>query len=369
MKFEMKVLSPVHIGNGNKISPFEYLMHGKFHRVDMSSLFKDDAFDVEQFIKKIDDLSFFGMGFDNGKRFFGMPFEDVQKKHVRYSLTVGDAAKAMRGGKEVSEFIKTRGQVFIPGSSLKGAIRTAFLYYVLKHDEGLYDAAVRTLQGNAQRYRRNPCDAIEKMVFGDSPTEDVMKAFIVSDTNVVSPGEVLQLQSIGVLSATAFNQLREKFSLLAECLGIESMLSFSIKLDEFFFKSSIADLGFSKGENDVVALAEICNDYADDLIDYEYNFFKQYQTEYEDVLRFYEWLSDFRYETLRENEFLLRLAWGSGWQTMTIGRLFQDEPVFNQLRSMYRLGRKNVDVFPKSRRVVYDEKIYPLGWIHVRECS
>jgi len=41
MKYEIEVISPVHIGSGGTISPIEYVVENNFYRVDMDRLFED----------------------------------------------------------------------------------------------------------------------------------------------------------------------------------------------------------------------------------------------------------------------------------------------------------------------------------------
>ena len=66
---------------------------------------------------------------------------------------------------------------------------------------------------------------------------------------------------------------------------------------------------------------------------------------------------------------LLRVGWGTGWYSKTIGLLLEAHPKFESLRRKLGLGRsprtkRFYDVFPKTRRVTVDGK--PLGWINLR---
>ncbi|MCD6474474.1 MAG: type III-A CRISPR-associated RAMP protein Csm5 [Thermoplasmata archaeon] len=130
MKYKIETLSPIHIGSGEKISPMEYVMDNKFNRIDMDELFRDKEFNVNGFIEDTRLNSFY----------LGDKYGNIAKRHVMYSLDISKDAldHIMSKKSEILEFIKTGGKPYIPGSSIKGAIRTAIMWYALKNDEELY---------------------------------------------------------------------------------------------------------------------------------------------------------------------------------------------------------------------------------------
>jgi len=127
MKVKVKVITPVHIGSGQSISPSGYFIdreRGNFNFLNMDSLFRDPGFSRyrEEFIRKAATA-----------RYIGEIIQDYNllKKHILYSVP---ATVEARSGNpiEVKLFIKSAGRPYIPGSSLKGAIVTALIYYALK---------------------------------------------------------------------------------------------------------------------------------------------------------------------------------------------------------------------------------------------
>jgi len=348
-KYNIEIMSPVHIGNGNKISPMEYILEDKFDRIDMDSLFEDKDFPKDEFIEKAKSYVYLGSFYPN-----------IAKRHKLYSLEVCDELKKKKRVKEVFEFIKSGGKAYIPGSSLKGSIRTAILYYAIRNDVEIYSLVKNQLTqlsimgGN----KKKADDQVEEKFFGKT-TYDFMKGCIVSDSNLASP-DILKLELIKVLSVNIANKLQPKLELLAETL-VGNKFEISIKIDDFYFKGEAKELGFSNKKEYLENLPNICNEYSKSLIEYEIDFFKKYGNEYKDLIEFYENLKNI------ENGFLLRISWGSGWHSMSVARLFQEEPFFMELRKKFRLGRKGIKIFPKSRKVVVDDKIYPLGWIKLEE--
>jgi len=123
MKCKLRIITPVHIGNGGEIPPFEYLMEGGvFYRIDVDGLFRDRNFDKEKFLKLAQahqSLRAFGTG--------------LVKRHVAYELELGEG---IREGFKVREFVKSSGKLYVPGSSIKGSILSALYWHELRRLAG-----------------------------------------------------------------------------------------------------------------------------------------------------------------------------------------------------------------------------------------
>ena len=375
MKYEIEVISPVHIGGGGTISPIEYVVEDNFYRADMDRLFKDERFDTEGFIEDAKAGAFYLGRFAPG----------VAKEHVRYALEITPSARTklqqligrLSRSSEVREHIKTKEEAYIPGSSVKGAIRTAILWWVLKNDPNRFNRAKRHLE-NLVRSRdrvdkKRVADEIEKEVFGIDPTHDLLKALQVSDTNAVATNN-LKIEEVRTLTTTPRGHNWKSFYTYVEALKPGTKLVLETKIDEFLLEDDAAsELHFENKKRLVREIPRICNEFADMFIEDEMRFFRQYNRpgELDDVLEFYEMLRERR----EEDSFLLHLAWGSGWHGMTIGRLLQEEPDldFFRLRKRFSLGKRRnqpffVSEFPKTRRIVFEDgkPKYPLGWLKIR---
>ena len=375
MKYEIEVISPVHIGSGGTISPIEYVVEDNFYRVDMDRLFEDERFDTDGFIEDAKAGAFYLGRFAPG----------VAKEHVRYALDISESARTNLQGligrlsrsSEVREHIKTKDEAYIPGSSIKGAIRTAILWWVLKNDADRFDRAKKHLnslvrsRGKVDKKRVD--DEIEKLVFGADPTEDILKALQVSDTSAVNVKE-LRIEEVRTLTTTSQGHNWKGFYTYVEALKPGTKLALETKIDEFLLEDDAAsELHFENKKGLVREIPRICNEFADMFIEDEMRFFRQYNRprELDDVLEFYEMLRERREEV----SFLLHLAWGSGWHGMTVGRLLQGEPDFDffGLRKRFNLGKRRnqeffVSEFPKTRRIVFEDgkPKYPLGWLKIR---
>ena len=373
MRYEIEVISPVHVGSGGTISPIEYVVEDNFYRVDMDRLFEDKRFDTDGFIEDA----------KAGAFYLGRFAPEVAKEHVRYALDISESARTNLQGligspsSEVREHIKTKDEAYIPGSSIKGAIRTAILWWVLKNDADRFDRAKKHLN-NLVRSRdrvdkKRVDDEIEKLVFGADPTEDILKALQVSDTSAVNVKE-LRIEEVRTLTTTQQGHNWKGFYTYVEALKPGTKLALETKIDEFLLEDDAAsELHFENKKGLVREIPRICNEFADMFIEDEIRFFRQYNRprELDDVLEFYEMLRERR----KEDSFLLHLAWGSGWHGMTVGRLLQGEPDFDffGLRKRFSLGKRRnqqflVSEFPKTRRIVFKhgKPKYPLGWLKIR---
>ena len=364
MRYSLKILSPLHIGNGFNISPMEYVIDDKFYRINMDSLFRDREFNTEEFIENAKMGSFY----------LGEFYGDIAKRHKEYVIDISNSAeKSLRQRKsEIREFIKTGGNIYIPGSSIKGAIRTALLWYILKENEDLYFKMEEYLQKIIREKTERPNkkyvdNEIEKIVFGREPTHDLLKGLSVSDTNTASCNN-LRIDEVRILTTRKYGYGWKGFNIILETLKIGTKFNIEIKKDEFFVREDVSKkLGFDDKVIYLDNLKDICNDYNKDFIDYELTFLKKYNDgNLDEIIKFYENLGE-------EDGFLLHISWGAGWHGMTVGRLI-NENLFESLRKMYRLGKRRnepryVKPFPKTRRIIFeDEKPkYPLGWIKLEE--
>lgn len=153
MKLTFKTLSPVHIATGNKIQPFEYIIfNGHYHRINQNKAFEIIAEDSIDNFEKFDNWlqtseSKLANERDNRKQAqlrdsFNLKnfCDSVLKKPELTEKILSSAVSYMMeipggtgGKKEISELQKDgNSQPYIPGSSIKGAIRTALFYAAYK---------------------------------------------------------------------------------------------------------------------------------------------------------------------------------------------------------------------------------------------
>ena len=421
MKYEIEVVSPVHIGSGDTISPIEYVVGDKFYRADMDRLFEDERFDREGFIEDA----------KAGSLYLGEFNSELAKEHVRYGLDIpisvkNDLCKIVYfPSGEIREFIKTKDLPYIPGSSIKGAVRTAILWKALTKDLRILEDAKDIIRTQGKVNPKKADEKIEKMVFGKNPNYDILRALQVSDSKITAMND-LELSKVVILSDTkegyGWKTFRGRRSFVVpnyddatpifiEALKPKRVLTGTIKIDNWLLRGEeekvAKELGFNGKQYLVEDITLNCNVFAEDFITGEITFFERYRGgALREVIEFYKTLRE-ELNKLSENELMLHISWGSGWRGMTVGELFD----VKMLRVNFDLGKnikkwfckrcnsqlvkeradnryydycprcrkhlrrneqyqkmKMIWPFPKTRRIVFEERKpkYPLGWVKIK---
>jgi len=130
----LKTLSPVFIWSGANINKKEYVYFPNRRKVIIPDLFKLYGFlekrrILQEYVKYLDNP-------DSGDLLAFLRRQGVQDTEIKnfalYEVDAGDAVVDHKSRKGIYLFIKgADGMPYIPGSSLKGAIRTALLAYFL----------------------------------------------------------------------------------------------------------------------------------------------------------------------------------------------------------------------------------------------
>lgn len=183
MKIKIEILSPIHIGSGQEISPIEYYLdksNNKFIRLHMDGLFNDPDFQplMENFIEQSKTQRYIGRIIEN---------ELLLKRHTLYSIDISPSAKETNPI-TVKEFIKSAGRVYIPGSSLKGSILSAIIWE------------------KAKKIGNITPDLMELIIaeVSNSPMNNKFSRWLdVSDSNFNLPEECLELSLVKVKGATS----------------------------------------------------------------------------------------------------------------------------------------------------------------------
>jgi CRISPR-associated protein Csm5 len=280
---------------------------------------------------------------------------------------------------------------YVPGSSLKGAIRTALLAEWLQRNPG-YDFLTKLPY--SQPNRRDPsrtepskraqfaAQDLIKDVFGINPNRDILRALQVSDVcfqtadlrladirwiNIVRQGNQYKARWRDMTSRQSKDNWQDSSGLHAETLTPSSAASFTLGWDRFLL-SDLTKWGAPAHGKDLLpadfpTLREVLNSHARRTLENELAFFGQYQ-----VAAPKQQLQGLLNRLQQDSEgAYLRLAWGSGWRGMTGDWL--DAPNLSAMRELYRLGKQNMP-FPKTRRLaVQGSPCLPLGWIRLAPWS
>src|SRR3978361_967507 len=143
MKYQVTVLTPTLVGDGNRLSPIDYMVwRDKVNVTNQPRIFKllskgprlEGYLSQLQKATKLDFASWGGFAQNYADR--RIPFEDASYTPFFNSAPVESLS--------IPTFASSGTGPFIPGAAIKGALRTAFVFSRLK------PAAVRDLAGKLE---------------------------------------------------------------------------------------------------------------------------------------------------------------------------------------------------------------------------
>ena len=361
MKYQLKTITPVHIGTGETLSQIDgFYDNGRWHRVDIDAV-----------LAAIPESELNRLTIAMGQRNFQWGrYLPANQRSASYTLPCPEDPRET----EIREAIKdVFGRPMIPGSSIKGAIRTALLWDLISDDnkESQNDLKEQVQRRTNRSWVGQP---IERRVLGKDPNHDLMRVVQVSDTAPI-PIETLEMGVAWTVTLNRDGELVPKregnreYKTFVEQIRAEQTFDFSIKIDKSLFgQREKRELGFSEQQEKVICddLAAACNWISADLADAEASFFDTYRLD--EIVNFYDALVQ-QIENLPDGAFILPIGWGTGYRTKTVTELLtkDNDDLMRDLRERYRLGRRHHPKFPKSRRVLYDRQRpkSPLGWVQI----
>lgn len=287
---------------------------------------------------------------------------------VRYALR-----GALSDGNRINEHIKDAfGRAYIPGSSLKGAIRTALGWQEL----GAQKLAVE----RPERDKKKADDRYEHMLFTadkhasdriNDVNLDVFRALRVGDSTPLADAlflAPLRIQKQSRQGGPDFDVLN------VEAIQEGSQFQANIHLDEYMLgpePEKERGLNYAAKGTVLRQFAAACKARGEQLLREEMAFARERKLD--SLVRFYDGLIKDA-QALGPTSFMLQLGWGAGWNSKTYGsRLRADAPQFAAIVNEYKLQpqRKSLfaegDLFPATRKLVLkgDIPMFPLGWVRV----
>jgi len=257
---------------------------------------------------------------------------------------------------------------YIPGSSLKGALRTALAW------TGWPEVKPRLERSAIGRHRAWAGQPLERKLFGPDPNHDLLRALHVSDlfaAKAAKPAQGLMLVNAQVLTLRSHGSPIE-LEALAGDLTFQGSLTVE---DALFAPWAEKELGFQNRRHwlDGKEMMARVQAHSQARIHKLQSWFARADGG-EVVARFYRQLAA---ANPGPNRALVQLGWGTGWDGKTFwSHLQSDAQLFEQLVSEFRLSktgrsaapRRPGDPFPKSRRVAMIVKdrvpraAAPFGW-------
>lgn len=249
-----------------------------------------------------------------------------------------------------------RGLPYIPGSSIKGAIRTAILSSLSSSNLANLESILH-VERNAKKWN----SGVEKKVFGTLANKDFMRFIRIGDayfnpnSEIASLGILLNHREREDLQDKSKNQIIESIS-----TGEKS--SFQMKIAQNYNEwCHSKDKEIRLLPNDlstIEGLMSMINQHTKHLIEEEIAMWSDLSDEYSGAEVFIEGLESVLHEvnSCSEKSCVLRLGYGSGWRFITGAwseklSCFDSKVVEN---ARFHANRYTEYEFPKSRRIDED---------------
>jgi len=257
---------------------------------------------------------------------------------------------------------------YIPGSSIKGAIRTAIFVSLIEKLHYLTDDKLQNDKGRVDDTK------LTKELFGKDPNHDSLRFLQTGDA-------IFEKGSTDVMNVANMNykfhstELDKRVAQLTEAIREDASTDFKLKIDLTKLEKNIqfgnvrTEIDFLKNKT---TLFKIINQHTKKLLLAELETWKDHlQFEVvENYLETIEGLVD-HCESCHDNELILRLGHGSGWTFMTGNWAKNEELVgentWNKIVDKARPGNQtkysDYNMFPKTRRM--DEEGFLLGFVKI----
>ena len=367
MKCNVKVLSPVHIGSGEKYTASEYVKSkAKTKKGNILNIIK--RMDVSKYFISLDDDRKDEFLADLSNPNFNLKDFDkkIPNEFLKYKA-IDKTKKEIHPTQEITEAIKALNELYIPGSSIKGAIKSAILYFELD-DDLISNISHFVINNHGRVNNRNYTKWINDIFTSNkAPTAaqgDIMKFLQVSDSSSIKSPHIYDVATVMASFRMGHNEFYSRNKITHEpTLSYLETISKGNKLTFDINNNYNSDVFKKLGLENKKHLIDLDNIkksifiFSKSLINNEIEFAEDYNISY--LEKFYRNLD-------RINSLdcpVLKVGAGSGFLSTTVGLKIKkyDEHLFDKIREGTR-GKTYDYEFPKSRKITQVGGM-PLGWI------
>lgn len=393
----------LHIGSAvSRLNPFEYVKTEKFvYLPDQEALarkLRQRGF-LQDYIARVENRQAIVSLLEDalGENWAQAKGEDDQPLFPKALRSVNWAGSSMT---DLRPMIRNGfGHHYIPGSSIKGAIRTAIAYHLLKHGDRYQIPQGNRVSEIEAQFRKSMGELKSKAKFIDDrlfmneifsnfgltyqerqvqikqgPNTDILRAVHVSDSEplleqkIERAGRSPNFRNLPivaeVLISSRFPNHRAKFkaSIYAEMVfNVHS--EFTLSIDHEMLTWFRHQQGMTLPFQSIDDLLNICQEFAQEQWDFEHDYWNEIKNNRDQE-------KNLDFDPIRELyepeacPYTLRLGWGSGLRGTTIDLLLPDELV-GEIRDTCGLKAPGFEA-PKSRRTVVNSKgeiRYVPGWV------
>lgn len=393
--FSIKTLSPVHIGSGFSLQKGIDFVGTRNHTF---------VLDMHKLMKEYGTNPRFTQAIERGN--LGAFLDQEQANYSTLCITEVSGGSHAR---EINDQLRDGfGYPMIPGSSIKGSVKTALYAKLLKAQKISPQEVVAKLRSAKGRLIDGP---ITQDLFapgangrrGKVPNYDIGRAFRVGDArfdkhrlSLVSNAilaldegrgsDDLNAQWLELRGGRGGNQRHNTPHETVSVLGIqESSRSsrFSLSFDRFLLEDPRLGMPNAHFPKDFKGFANMMNEHAASLIEEELDMLEEeVGLSNTDVADYFDHLNEilesippYTEDSDTSIKWVQRIGWGSGWKNMTGGTLNSDSAIEidNNLRNPQGRGgfmkNRNPHLFPKTQKVVPNglKGVTSMGWVLVKE--
>ncbi|OQX01898.1 MAG: type III-A CRISPR-associated RAMP protein Csm5 [Desulfobacteraceae bacterium IS3] len=430
MNFKIKVLSPLHIGCGETYSGLNYIVdENRLFYFEPDKLFEFFGNKVETYVKWLEEQSNKVSEFQEAvykakiqekkevrkklndiKRLFHLKKfcqnNQIDLKSLKqlsaYSLPLKER---IYDSEDVNKFIVQYYSPYIPGTEIKGAIRTAILYDIMKNNQEHYDdlksdiqkfynnfkdnkdkieavknqrdldkriqeignKKIRKIKDDLNKNMAKLSERLEEKAFNSLDNQrdakyDMLKYLVISDSNLKKSDETLAVAYATPFNTSRFFQTFYEYAKPGSIFEFKEIKSFE-NLDSNQRNQINEKLKFTEQQKTYFSLNRIlkcCYDFSSALLEHETEFFESNKNH--NIVSHLNMISNEN----RESSPVLRIGKDEGYLSLTIGLLIKekDPELYKDVLIHTTKGTSYDFLFPKSRKIVhYDGKECTSGWV------
>jgi CRISPR-associated protein Csm5 len=371
---QVSTLTPLHIGNGVELlNQYDYAIYkGQTWRIDHNCLLEaqkvDDPRQLRLIAQSPPQQLLADADYRPGSPFFRYVLKGVPR-------ATGEGAVLREQIKDVYD------RPYLPGSSLKGALRTALAWTswheinptVSRKNLGL-EPPDQYKFNSSKKWRPNPKKAayeIEEQIFGKKTSYDLLRALQISDC----VGDYIAGSRLRVVNTQVLTQKSVGSPVALEAISSNTTFTGTLHIDKILFRPDAERiLGFSNRRHWLDELMPRVQRYSLARLTELIKWFEGLEGD-KTIAQFYRKLVR---TNLAENQAFLQLGWGTGWDGTTFWtHLTRNKDLFEEIVGGFEMHkaaagsppRKSGDPFPRSRRAVMQvvhgkqAPAAPLGWV------
>ena len=371
-QIKIETLTPVHIGNGNFLR----------NKADFT-VFREDGNSVIGIVDPRKILDIIGEEhLDDWLLSIENPEDDIRSFVRRNSIdkTVLPRAYSRRVITNFVEDIKKtdtlkecihdgRGFPYIPGSSIKGAIRTVIVTSLAKERESSELEKKIKIGRNGQIDKRFAAQQIENDFFGDDPKKDIFRFLQVGDAYFKKETEIVT-RMVNLNITGRKNLVDISKPQLIEAIGADSESTFQMKIAKDYYQW-VKENGwplkdFPESMDALSSLFQLINAQTNELILDEITYWNEVNVDHEgadDYIDSLRMILGSIKECQQGKECVLRIGHGSGWRFITGAWSERLDSFKERIVPVARPNNHRYQDydFPKSRRLDEDGDI--LGFV------